>query len=96
MLERDFQADLIKEIKRMFPGCIVSKSDPCYTQGLPDLFIFWNDKWAALECKRNRGAKKQPNQVFYVEKLNGMSFARFIYPENKEEILYELQQAFKS
>lgn len=96
MLERDFQAKLIKELKQMFPGCIVTKSDPKYIQGLPDLMIFWKDKWAALECKKGASAKKQPNQNYYVEQMNEMSFARFIYPENKEDVLYELQQAFGS
>ena len=31
-----------------------------------------------------------------VFKMDGMSFSRFIYPENKEEVLNELQQAFES
>lgn len=96
MLERDFQAMLIKELKIMFPGCIVTKSDPGYIQGIPDLIIFWKNKWAALECKKGTRAKKQPNQTYYVEQMNKMSFARFICPENKEDVLNELQQTFGS
>jgi hypothetical protein len=96
MLESNFQANLIKEIKKRFPGCIVMKNDPTYIQGIPDLIILHNDKWASLECKKNSSAKKQPNQAYYVDKMNDMSFSRFICPENKEEVLHELQQSFKS
>ena len=66
MLESQFQAKLIKELKKLFPGCIVMKSDSGYLQGIPDLLILFNDKWAALECKQHAGAKKQPNQEYYV------------------------------
>ena len=94
MRENKFQAELIKELKNKIPGCVVLKNDPNYKQGIPDLVIFKDDKWAMLECKRNGHASKQPNQEYYIEKLNGMSFARFINPENKEEVLNELQQTF--
>ena len=94
-LERDFQSSLIKELKKIFPGCMVMKLDSSYIQGIPDLLILYKDKWATLECKKNRGAKKQPNQEYYVGRMNEMSFSRFICPENKEEVLRELQQTFK-
>lgn len=93
-LERDFQASLIREIKLMFPGCIVLKNDTSYVQGIPDLLVLHDNKWASLEVKISSHAKKQPNQPYYIEKMNEMSFAAFIYPENKEEVLHALQQAF--
>lgn len=96
MLERNFQADLIKEIKERFPGCVVMKNDPDYIQGIPDLTILYRDKWALLECKKSSKAKHQPNQDYYVQKLNDMSYAAFVSPENKEEILNGLQQAFRN
>ena len=95
-LERDFQANLIRELKTMFPGCMVMKLDSGYIQGIPDLLVLFENRWATLECKKVAGAKKQPNQEYYVGRINEMSFSRFICPENKEEVLYELQQAFKS
>lgn len=94
MLESKFQADLKKELEKRFPGCIVTKLDSSYIQGIPDLLVLWRDKWAVLECKKNESAKKQPNQEYYVKKMNEMSFSKFIYPENKEEVLNDLQQAF--
>lgn len=93
-LERDFQPELIHEIKQRFPGCIVLKNDEQYIQGIPDLTILYENKWAALETKRSKGASHRPNQDYYVDKLDSMSFSRFIYPENKEDVLNELQQAF--
>lgn len=96
MPESRFQSRLIKELKMRFPGSIVLKTDPGYIQGIPDLIIFWRNKWAALECKKEASAKKQPNQSYYVGQMDAMSFARFICPENKESVLYELQQAFGS
>lgn len=91
-LEREFQAKLIKEIKDIFPGCIVMKNDPDYIQGIPDLLVLFENKWAALEVKKSERAPHRPNQDHYVSRMDAMSFAAFIYPENKEEVLYELQQ----
>ena len=96
ILESKFQSQLIKDLKRTFPGCIVLKNDPNYLQGIPDLLLLWNDRWAMLEVKKSANASHQPNQDYYVEKMNNMSFSRFIYPENKKEVLYDLQQSFGS
>ena len=96
MLESKFQSDLIKDLKERFPGCIVLKNDPNYIQGIPDLLVLYKQKWASLECKKSADEKPRPNQPYYVERMNEMSFSSFIYPENKEEVLNELQSAFKS
>lgn len=93
-LERDFQAKLIKELKQMFIGCLVIKLPSDHIQGIPDLLILYEGKWAALECKQSENAKKRPNQEYYISKMNKMSYASFISPENKEVVLNELQQAF--
>lgn len=96
MKESKFQGDLIKEIKKRFPGCVVMKNDPSYIQGIPDLTILHGDKWVTLECKKSETEHHQPNQDYYVEKMNGMSFSSFIYPENKEEVLDGIQRLFES
>ncbi len=92
-LERDFQSKLIKDLKSRFPGCMVMKLDPDYIQGIPDLLVLYNDKWATLECKRSKDASHRPNQNYYVDKMNDMSYSTFIYPENKEAVLDELQHS---
>lgn len=96
MLERDFQRGLIKRLKEEFPDCMVIKLDPNYIQGLPDLLVLHGDKWACLEVKRSPTASVRPNQRYYVDKLNSMSYATFINPENYEEVIHELQQTFQS
>lgn len=95
MLENKFKQNLVKELKTLFPGCIVTHFDPTEIQGMPDLLILYKNKWAALEGKKNATAPCRPNQKYYVDLMNCMSFASFIYPENKEEVLNELQQTFK-
>ena len=94
MKESEFQKNLKKELKKIFPGCIVTKLDSGNIQGIPDLLILYKNKWAALELKKNSKASKRPNQEFYVKKMNEMSFSRFVYPENKEEVLNELCETF--
>lgn len=95
MKENKFQSDLKKELKERYPGCIVTKLDSGDIQGIPDLLILYKDKWATLENKRNAKASKRPNQEYYVDKMNSMSFSRFIYPENKDIVLEELDEIFK-
>lgn len=96
LLERNFQRDLIKEIKQRFKGSIVLKLDPQYIQGIPDLLILYGDRWATLEVKRSQHASRRPNQKFYVKLMNKMSFSKFIFPENKEKILNEMERSFKT
>lgn len=96
MLENKFQAKLIKKLKEIFPGCIVMKSDSSYIQGIPDLLILFGSKWASLECKKSANASKRPNQEYYVNRMNEMSFSRFICPENMKEVLDDLYKTFKS
>lgn len=94
--EGKFKRELKKDLKRLFPGCIVTQLDPNDIQGIPDLLILWNDQWAALECKKSSNAHRQPNQEYYVSLMNDMSYSSFIFPENKEVVLNELQQALRA
>ena len=94
MLENKFKTNLKKEIMEMFPGCFVVHLDPTEIQGIPDLLILYENKWAVLEGKKNARASRRPNQEYYVDLMNDMSFAAFIYPENKDEVLDELYQFF--
>lgn len=94
MLENKFKTNLINEIEHLFPGCMVLHLDPTECQGIPDLLVLYKDKWAVLEGKKSARASKRPNQDYYVDLMNDMSFASFIYPENKDEVLDELYLYF--
>lgn len=94
MLESTFKTNLINEIEDMFPGCMVLHLDPTECQGIPDLLVLYKNKWAVLEGKKSARATKRPNQDYYVDLMNDMSFASFIYPENKDEVLDELYLYF--
>lgn len=95
--ERFYQASLIKTLRVVFDGCFILKNDSAYLQGVPDLLVLWRDRWAILEVKAKKPTKAsdfEPNQEYYLELLNGMSFAACIYPENEGEVLDALQSAF--
>lgn len=96
--ENSYQSSLVKKLKAMFPGCMVTKLDSGHTQGIPDLLILFKDKWATLEVKRSAEERKKPrpNQEYYVKKMDDMSFSRFIFPENEKEVLSELSTVLKS
>jgi hypothetical protein len=96
MTENKYQTKVIKKLEKLFPGCVIQKMDSGYQQGIPDILVLWGPCWAALEIKISPSADIQPNQGYYIEKLNEMSFAAYIYPESEEEVLNALQQAFKS
>lgn len=93
--ESQFEYDLIQEILRLFPGAVILKNDSGFLQGIPDRIILYRDRWAAFEVKSHRTARHQRNQDYYVELFNDMSFAAFVYPENKEWFINELQQALR-
>ena len=95
ILENKFKTNLIKEIKSRFEGSEVFHLNPLEAQGIPDLLILHKNKWAMLEGKKSKNATRRINQEFYVDKFNKLSFARFISPETKEEVLNELEQIFK-
>lgn len=95
MRENAYQAKLIKKLRKMFPGCEILKNDSGYLPGILDLTILWGDRWAMLEVKASEDSPTQPNQPYYTEKLNRMSFAAFIYPEIEEEVLRALQLALE-
>lgn len=94
MSETAYQAKLVKKLKDLFPGCFIVRNDPRVNQGVPDLLILYGCSWAMLEVKLTATSPTRPNQEHYVEQFNQMSYAAFVFPENEEEILHDLQLAF--
>ena len=91
-LESGFQDSLRYELTQRYPESMIFKMDQI--QGIPDMLILYKNKYAFLENKKSANAKHQPNQDYYVNKLNNMSFARFVFPENRDRVLEELDLYF--
>jgi hypothetical protein len=96
MAESMYKQHVFKRLRLMFPGCEIIRTDTASQQGLPDHIVLWGPYWATLEFKTSAKAKRQPNQEYFVQRLDEMSFAAFIYPENEDEVLHALEQAFAS
>ncbi len=95
-LESSFQSDLIQRLNKLIGrNGFVLNLDGSYIQGFPDILVLYRDRWAALECKRNYNSVEQPNQRYYINIMNKLSFASFITPETEEEVLDDLQQALR-
>lgn len=88
--ENIYQRSLIKRLKEEIPGCIILKNDPNYIQGIPDLLLLVGDRWLALEVKRSASAPHRPNQDYYIDRMNEMSAAYYVYPENEDEVIDEI------
>jgi DNA polymerase III alpha subunit (gram-positive type) len=93
--ESVFKRKLIEEIKKKFPGAIVLKNDANAIQGIPDHLILFGPNWAAFDAKQSKLSPKRPNQEYYIRKMDAMSLAAFVYPDNKEWFLDELQQTLR-
>lgn len=91
--EAAFKTKLLSKLEELFPGSFIIVNDPSVTQGLPDLLILYGCSWAMLELKRSENAPARPNQPYYIQMFGEMSYAAFIYPENEEQILSDLQYA---
>lgn len=96
MKESKFQADLVRELNEMFVDVLVMKLDSSYRQGIPDLLILHPNGWAALEVKKSINEPYQPNQEYYIDLLNRWSFSSMICPENKEDVLHDLQSTLRT
>lgn len=96
VLESSFQKIFKKKIQEMFPEVVILKNDPTLKQGIPDLTLFYKNKYIFVEVKKSKSATKQPNQQYYIDKFNRWSKAFFVYPENEQEVLNEIQRTFKS
>jgi hypothetical protein len=94
--ESEFEKHLIEQIMRAYPGAIILKNNANLIQGIPDRLVLWGPRWAAFDAKESEKAPKRPNQDYYIREMNDMSYASFVYPQNEEVFLNELQQALRS
>jgi hypothetical protein len=93
--ESEFKNKLYKEIRKRFPGSEVLPNDANYLQGIPDATVYFpNGRYVMLESKRSSKSSKRPNQKYYVDESPLSKNAMFANPENKEEVLSELERRY--
>lgn len=90
MLEKDFQAKIIKYLKSK--GCFVWKTQQNATTqaGVADIFFCLEGFYGFIEVKKSKTAKLRPGQKEFIEKMNNWSYGKIIYPENWDEAKKEL------
>ncbi len=95
MLENLFKKYVKKRIIDRFPNLDLDFITPT-NRSMPDMIIIAPIVWAALEFKRSEGASLRPNQDYHIMRLNEKGYATFVFPENVEEVLDELEILFLS
>lgn len=96
LLESKFKKDTIRRISRKFSKLDLDFIDTSMYRSVPDTFIIAPYVWAALEFKRSEDAPQRPNQNHHIERLNRKGYASFVFPENVEEVLNDLEVLFLS
>ena len=98
MLESEFKKYTKNRIIDRFPNLDLDIIDiNAYNfRSMSDLVILGPEVWAALEFKRSKDSSHRPNQDYHIARLNKKGYATFVYPENLEEVLDELEVLFSS
>lgn len=88
--ESAFQSDLLRWLR--LKGCFVIKlqAGPGVPIGTPDILFAHNGFYGFIEVKLNKRSRLQPGQKEMVKKLNDMSYAKIVYPENFSELEEDL------
>lgn len=94
MKESTFQKKVIQALKNNFRDSIILKTDSAHIQGIPDLLVLYKNKWAALEIKNSINASYQPNQEYYLDLMNSMSYASVVHPDNIWDVIMDLNIFF--
>jgi len=98
--EGKFKAKLIEKLEERYPDFIITKLEADLKNGIPDIVILGDKKrWATLEAKKNKEEVTKPRrnkkaQDYYVSKMGKMGYSSYVYPENEEEVLSELEDYF--
>ena len=95
VLEKDFQKTIIKWLRAK--GCLVIKYQQNATTraSIPDIIFLKEGFWGAIEVKKSKTSKFQPGQKEMVTKMNEMSWAKVVWPENWKETQKELGEILR-
>ena len=91
MKEADFQKTIVRWLRSK--GCLVLKYQQNATTraGIPDIIFLKEGFWGAIEVKKSKTAKYRPGQKEMVAKMNEMSWAKVVFPENWADTRKELE-----
>lgn len=89
-MEKRLQRQIIDFLKSR--GCWVMKTQVIAgtPTGTADIFFCIEGYYGWIEVKAAKKSKHQPLQDEFIAKMNEWSWARFVYPENWEEVKLEL------
>jgi len=90
--ESDFEGEFCTWLKRN--GCFIIKNNASagVPVGTPDRTVLMpGGGWAMLEFKKSAKERFQPLQKAQLKRLDGMWYARAVYPENSEQIKKEIE-----
>lgn len=93
-LESETERNFKQDMNRRLPGGWWVKGNSQMQQGIPDQTFYYGPRWAMFEFKRAENSDLQENQDWFIDMFNEMSYARFVSPENYNEVLDEVQEAF--
>lgn len=92
--KKPLESTLVKKVKDDLKkaGCIyVRKNQAASIRGIPDVEACFYGWYVALECKRDKNARREPLQLFTLDRIQlAGGFARIVYPENWDEVLSEI------
>lgn len=91
VLEKDFQAKVIKWLRSKGFKCFKQQMNATTRAGTPDLFIFKEGWWGWIEFKKSKNAAKRPGQQENIDWAQENSWGAFVWPENFEQIKDELE-----
>jgi len=98
--EGNFKSKLIEKLEKRYPNFVITKLEADLKNGIPDIVILGDKKrWATLEAKKSKKDVTKPrtnkrSQDYYVSTMSKMGYSSYIYPENEEEVLRELEDYF--
>lgn len=96
MKEADFQSKIIKYLRSK--KCFVWKMQQNATTqaGVADIFFCIEGFYGFIEVKKSKSAKRRPGQKEFIEKMDGWSWARIVWPgECWENTKKELEEILK-
>lgn len=94
-LESTFEKEFCKALRQTLGERYTYTFKLTAAKGIPDRLILYKDKYALLEFKQYKNAKKQPGQETWVGHFDNLAYAAIVYPENAEKVMQDILNYFE-